>query len=313
MQSNVKVSPFEALLSKNVPHVHEKIFLALDYKSFKRCIEVSRVWHNLLTSESYSKKGKSVFHAEILKDGVELWYAAWMGDKDKALRLLETGMMDVNKSYQFQNDSWTPLIMAAHLGHTAIVQLLIEWGADLNKADRSGMPPLHHAAIKGELDTVQLLINSGAETQLSKAAKNGECILLQVLLQAGANPNITELNGEFPLLLAARNCQGKEGIKFWHLATMYRVVQLLLQRGANPNMRDQYGTTPLHWAARFGHKAIVKQLIDGGADPNSRNIWGQTPLYEAVQGGNKAVVKFLVDIGAEWSGAGALQFRNYVV
>ena len=285
-EETVKFSLFEALLSKNVPHILEKIFFFLDYESYKRCIEVSHVWHDLLTSDSLKKKGKSVFHTEILKDGVKLYKAAMEGDKAKALKLLSTGMIYVNTSYPTQDNLLTPLTVAAYNGHKDIAQLLFENGADLNKADRKGIPPLHYAVSNGKFDTVQLLLNLGAKPQLSKVANDGAYATLQVLLQAGANPNILDMNDEFPLLLAATNCHK-------------HVVQLLLHRGADPNLSNQYGVNALHMAARFGHKDVVKQLIDAGADPNSRNIWGMTPLYKAAKGGNKDVVKLLVDIGAD--------------
>ena len=63
---------FALLATKNVPCVLEKIFFNLDFKSYKTCLEVSRAWNELLKSESYRKKGKSVFAKEILKDQILL-------------------------------------------------------------------------------------------------------------------------------------------------------------------------------------------------------------------------------------------------
>ena len=167
---NLDYSAIEALFSKNLPHLLEKIFFSLDYESYKRCLEVSDVWRNLLTSDSFKKRGKSVFCTEILKDGVELYATANVGDKAKVQKLLSSGMIDVNTVASSR--SWTPLIMAARRGHKDIVQLLFESGADINQTDISGLSPLHHAASKGEIDTVQLLINLGAEPQLTKAAND---------------------------------------------------------------------------------------------------------------------------------------------
>ena len=62
---NLDYSAIEALFSKNLPHLLEKIFFSLDYESYKRCLEVSVVWRNLLTSDSFKKRGKSVFCTEI--------------------------------------------------------------------------------------------------------------------------------------------------------------------------------------------------------------------------------------------------------
>ena len=60
---------FDTLFSKNVPHLLEKIFLSLDYKSYKRCLEVSKLWNDLLTSKSFQRKGKSRGVQMALKSG----------------------------------------------------------------------------------------------------------------------------------------------------------------------------------------------------------------------------------------------------
>ena len=277
---------FDTLFSKNVPHLLEKIFFFLDYESYKTCLEVSNVWSDLLTSESFKMKGKSVFHTEILKDVVQLYLVAGKGDKAKAQKLLSTGMMDVNIVASSPDESWTSLIMAASKGQKDIVQLLFDNGADLNKADRGGYTPLQHAAHYEKMDTARLLIDLGAEPQLTKAAHKGHYATIHWLLQAGANPNKTDLNGECPLLVTA-------------LRGHKDVVQLLLQQGAKTNLGDRYGNTSLHWAAHFGEKDVIKQLFDGGAKPNSTNIWGLTPLHRAVNKDKREVVKLLVDMGAD--------------
>ena len=66
-----------------MPHVLEKIFFNLDYKSYKTCLEVSNAWNELLTSESFRTKGKYVFHVEILKDHKKLCEASVRGEKEE--------------------------------------------------------------------------------------------------------------------------------------------------------------------------------------------------------------------------------------
>ena len=62
----MELSGFETLFSKNVPHILEKIFLFLDYKSYKVCLDVSVVWRNLLMTKTFQMKAKSVYRKEIL-------------------------------------------------------------------------------------------------------------------------------------------------------------------------------------------------------------------------------------------------------
>ena len=56
---------FDALLKKNVPHILEKIFFSLDYKSFLTCRKVSKKWRDLITSNSFQLKEKSVYIEEL--------------------------------------------------------------------------------------------------------------------------------------------------------------------------------------------------------------------------------------------------------
>ena len=83
-------SNFDTLFSKNVPHILDKIFLSLDYESYKDCLEVSNDWRGLLTSESYKTRGKSVYKEEILEDQIKLKVAAENNNTVEARRLLGT-------------------------------------------------------------------------------------------------------------------------------------------------------------------------------------------------------------------------------
>ena len=84
---------FDKLFAINVPHILEKIFFFLDYKSYKICKEVSNSWNELLTSESFKKMGTSVFHEDI--EG-ELHQSSKIGHLRKVKSILSSGMVHVN-------------------------------------------------------------------------------------------------------------------------------------------------------------------------------------------------------------------------
>ena len=144
--------------------------------------------HELLTSESYLTKVKSIFKNEIVTDEDELCSAARDGNIEKVTRLLSSGLLDIN--YVHSGLSLSPLHMAAHYGHKDVVILLLKRGADINKRNAYGRTPLHLAACGGHKGIVRVLLEKGAEmdmkdtwgdTPLSNAANRGHKQVVQLL------------------------------------------------------------------------------------------------------------------------------------
>ena len=245
---------FDMLFTKNVPHILEKIFLSLDYKSFKKCLKVNNTWYELLRSESFKKKARSVFRKNILKDEKKLGQESKKGNIARIKKLFSSGLLNVNsysKTTPTSHSKTTPLSKAAKMGHKEVVQFLLDQGAEINKGDKSGNTPLCHAADYKCKDVVQLLLNRGAD------------------------PNKADLMGQTPLCLAAQS-------------THKEVVKLLLNAGADPNKTDCYGRTPLHCAVNApGHArnidkiGVVKLLLSKGADSRKEDSHGSSPWEES--------------------------------
>ena len=282
---------FDKLFSKNVPHILEKIFLSLDYESYKTCMEVSSVWNKLLVSELYRKIGKSVFHSEISKDQEKLWNAAMYGNANEVRRLILSRMLDVNSTYGVRmiknknniirciNDE-TPLHIAARNGHMDVVQLLIDTGADPKRADRDGWTPLKLAAEHGHEDVLEFFLDKGGDPQevyrnwttpLHWAASRGHKAVVQLLLDRGADANTADDEKMIPLHWAMDGKCNND------------VLHLLIEHGARVNWQDMRGKTPLHYGAMKGCNDAVQILLDNGAlhDKVDRN--GKTPFSVAHQ------------------------------
>jgi cytohesin len=97
------------------------------------------------------------------------------------------------------------------------------------------------------------------------AALKGNTGRVIELLDAGADPDASDLQGRTPLLEAAFG---------GHSTT----VSALIEAGADPNTRDADGWTPLMEAASKGRVDIVKKLVAAHADVNARNRLGQTAI-----------------------------------
>ena len=87
---------FDTLFLKNVPHILEKIFFSLDYKSFKKCLGVSSAWNKQLASATFIVRAKPVFDEEIKEEQSRLVDASEEGDAVWLKELLSSGMLDVD-------------------------------------------------------------------------------------------------------------------------------------------------------------------------------------------------------------------------
>ena len=99
------------------------------------------------------------------------------------------------------------------------------------------------------------------------AAYKGHAECVGLLIEAGANPDLTTLEGgSAPLHMAARS---------GHV----EVVRLLIAAGVDRDKaKSDGGATPLHMAAEKGHVSVVHLLIAAGVDVNKKKEDGATPL-----------------------------------
>lgn len=109
----------------------------------------------------------------------------------------------------------------------------------------------------------------------------GDHILVRILLEAGANPNVPD-----PVLnLTVTHDAAREGF--------IKTVQVLVDHGADPNLVDGLGNLPLHLAAREGHLDVVKLLIGCTANPRATNNEGDSAGELARRKGKWDVYNFI--------------------
>ena len=89
--------------------------------------------------------------------------AAFIGDLAAVKRALTDG---ADPNAQDPQSGSTTLSIAALMGHTEVVALLLEHGAEVNAKSRDGGTPLHAAAFLGRVKTVKLLLEKGADITL---------------------------------------------------------------------------------------------------------------------------------------------------
>ena len=176
-----------------------------------------------------------------------------------------------------------------------MVQFLLEMGAE-QRLDIHGNYPLHYACISGNIEIVQILLNSSSKVDIDTPNFEGE---RPVHLAAGCgNIEVVELL----LRLGARGTGGFRGNTVLHSAAekcRLDVLEKLLRLGFGVSAENDYRETPLHLAARhtFGMKC-VKLLIKAGANISSVTKEGHGPAHCAAEAGSLEVMKYLVNIGA---------------
>jgi ankyrin repeat protein len=190
---------------------------------------------------------------------VPLYYAARLGFRDLAEHLIAEHPEYVSARGGHQV---TPIHAAASAGHTNILSLLIQHGADVNDRDSIGNTPLFRASENARLEAGQFLINHGAD------------------IDARHNYNNTALI-----------------YAMWggHI----EFARMLLERGAVINAWCQLDRTPLHWAAREGRTEFVRLLLEHGADVNARDGSGNTPSELGSQKGHHEIVELLSEYRAK--------------
>lgn len=111
------------------------------------------------------------------------------------------------------SSGYTPLHHAAIGGHSDVVEVLLEKGAQINMTGGRGETALYLAASKGNAAVVELLATNGADvnrassdgkTPLHKAAMAGHADTVITLLEAGADPAATDRSRRTPLQMAER-------------------------------------------------------------------------------------------------------------
>lgn len=189
----------------------------------------------------------------------------------------------------------TALIAAVRAGKSNEIEKQITASPDVVKGtDAGGSSALHHAAGYGPIDSLQLLIDKGADVNVKNRRRSTPLhwaihdeAKVRLLLSKGAGVNAKQVEGRTPLYLAAT------------LGNAVPTMRLLLTSGADPNQASLIGQTPLIMAAARGDVAGMQLLIEKGADVNILNGAGETALMAACTSDNARAVKLLIDQGAD--------------
>ena len=260
-----------------------------------------------------------------------LMIAARTGNVEAVKALLDAGAAVNARDHAAQE---TALMMAVRENQADTVKLLLSRGAEVDAATRAGKTPTrrppgagggsHGAGIVrgGWPDRGYQDATPGGMTALLYAARDGRLEIVRMLVAAGADAKLADVNKISPFMMAITND---------HM----EVAHFLLERGADVKASDNWGRTPL-WEAvemrdieygRSGERnvdreqvlGLIQTLIEHGADVNARtrevpplrrflmglgdlswvDFTGQTPFLRAALSGDTTVMRLLLEHGAD--------------
>ena len=150
------------------------------------------------------------------------------------------------------------------------------------RAARSGWIEVVAALIEGK--TYVNTVDKTQRTALHYACDHRHPLIVELLLESGAEPNLQDHRGRTPLLLAT-------------MTNAEDIVAMLLSTGnAAWKIPDEEGSTPLIVAAQNRYTQIVEILANHGAlaGANAKDKYGRTALWYAVKQGSLEIVKILL-------------------
>lgn len=189
----------------------------------------------------------------------------------------------------------TPLHIAAELGHSDIVEMLLNRGADLHLKTVYEESPLHGVRLfVKNREVVELLIAHGADVNgvtafgaspLHAAALQGSSEIVDLLIAHGAEVNLANKRGLTPLHLAAQH---------GHADVVIRLVDAEVDMDA----QTRTGDTALHLAAKKGHSTVIRTLLNSGANPLTLNKFSKSPLTEAQERANTSIIELFSEVSS---------------
>ena len=197
-----------------------------------------------------------------------LMTAAHTGKPDAVSMLLSHGAKPNEREQRFGE---TAAMWAAAENNAAAIRVLADGGGDLNAKSRLMEFPEFKFLTSGMVITA---LPKGGWTPLMYAARQGSMDAARALVEAGANPNLTDPDGTTATIVAIINVH-------------FDLAAMLAEKGADLNIADSSGMTALYAAVdmhtlapmlsrpapkvidRLDAAALVPVLLKHGANPNA--------------------------------------------
>ncbi|KAK0664036.1 putative ankyrin [Cercophora samala] len=202
-----------------------------------------------------------------------LHVAAFAGMLEFCIWLLEDQGLSVSLA---DNNARVPLHWAAAKGHTKLVSLLIEHGANPNPEDMDGLKPIHLAARYNHAAVVAVLLEAGVEPDTPTTNEKDDYL---DEYEPGRDLD-QNLAGECGVYYACR---------YGHIETLKAMIPY-----CTPCMLEKM----LCESCRFDRTEVVIELLAEVSISANASYYGATALYFACANLNVSLIQVLIDHGA---------------
>ena len=156
----------------------------------------------------------------------------------------------------------TPAVAALEGRHFELAQVLHRNGSSVDPRGRSGISTLHSVAYYGDLEMIQVLLDYGADVNAKESTgctplnftlkyhfKDLDPRVVPFLLERGSDPNVQANDGLTPLYRAS-------------VSGRIEIVHVLVEHGASVEVQDRQGKTPVDVASGEHRDEIIKLLLE---------------------------------------------------
>lgn len=186
-----------------------------------------------------------------------------------------------------------PIQLAAKLGRSESIKLLLQKGARLDVETPFGSSPLQIACDHNNAKIAEMLLAAGASPDFGKgypplliaATAEGSKEIIKLLLDHGGDVNIRD--NEHPNFTAL------------HAARELYIAEILLERGTEVDATTVGGTTPLHTALVRGNIGLARLLVYHGANRDKKDETGSGIIHYAAVRGSVLCVAYALGLGAD--------------
>lgn len=199
-------------------------------------------------------------------NAIDVCYRLWHADSVANVFRQNIKKSDLSKTQK-------QLFESVRSGDFSAFERLMKKESNPNLKDELGTPLLHHAAERGDVESVKLLINQGVDvnefnragqTALAYACRFGRKEVVNILLTANANVNVAGEHYRLTPIIGAA------------IHGDIDVAQLLIDNGVALNTKDSVNqAAALHWAMFYGNTELATFLINSGVDYKSDILAGR--------------------------------------